>query len=152
VRHSYGLKPAQLPSAIDGIWYHPGPSGLSRLWLYAAAEGGTGADAANALVRMYQGTRDERHRRGVAPLLAFRFDWGMAWANGTARACRLIELVHRLHAPAAAMQLSSAPPDALLWRECAALRDALPAGGGASWEALPRPKYWRHRGEWEPAF
>ena len=56
--------------------------------------------------------------------------------------------VRRLRAPAAAMLLSSSVPDEL-WRECAdALRGVRPPGGVAP----PRPKYWKHRAEWEPAF
>lgn len=158
----FSFKPPLLPSAIDTKWYHAAPTGFSRLWLYAAGDDELSVEAARVL-------------RQLPPtsVPAFRGVYGLGWANGTARACRVLDLAMRMHGPAAAMQLSSeAPPH--LWDECGreARGGASPHGGGAH-SGLgggpsygpssatsstsgtltgARPRYWGHRGEWEPAF
>ena len=108
-----------LPSAIDAKWFHPAPSGLSRMWLHAtpgdessSISSSSSAAAANAIKRVYEGEG----------LVAFRHNFDLQWANATLRGCAIVELIQsRLRGSAAAMQLSGDAPD-WLWRECASLR------------------------------
>jgi len=142
----FAHRPPLLPSSIDARWFHAAPSGLSRLWLYASADDGLGTAAAKAIERLYE---HASAAPATPPLVALRFDFEMPWANGTAHACRVLDIaVRRLRAPAGAMLLSSSVPDAL-WRECA---DALRGVHAPAGVMPPRPKYWRHRAEWEPAY
>ena len=154
---------ATLPSAVDtGRWYHPGPSGFSRLWLHATgADGGAFAAAAHAL---YAGGGVGKEE----PRVAFRHDYGTLGGGGgenvpnapnASHACAVLAAVLRLPAPAAALQLSGAVPAEALWRECA---DVLRAAGDTarphgpfvevSRGVVPPPSYWKHRGEWAPDF
>ena len=160
---------ATLPSGVDtGRWYHPGPSGFSRLWLHATvADGGIFAAAAHVLYAAGAG------KEATPPRVAFRHDYGAMVGMGgggsvggahenvpnASHACDVLAAVLRLPAPAAALQLSGAVPAEALWRECAdvvrAASDAARPHGPfveVSRGVVPPPSYWRHRGEWAPDF
>ena len=136
-------------------WYHASPSGYSRLWLHVKGgnEPRNGHDEETALRELYT--------RAPGPLVAFRHDFG-AIGNLT-HACAVMTAVLRLSAPAAALQLSSGPIPAELWRTCESLRAARVGGpfvveeslhqaGGSAVSPANLPRYIAHRSEWVPSY
>jgi len=155
--HYRGSGSAALPSGVNtDRWYHPGPSGLSRLWLHVGGDG-DGGDALRALYAPSWGAPSPSSAgRLDSPVgrghVAFRHDFSSANAS---HACAVVAALLRLPAAAAALQLSSGVPAQLLTTQCS---DVLPRGHAqllhafAAGGAVPPPSYWRHRSEWGPDF
>ena len=155
--HYRGSGSAALPSGVNtDRWFHPGPSGLSRLWLHVGGDG----DGGDALRALYAPSRGAPSPSGAGWLdspvgrghVAFRHDFSSANAS---HACAVVAALLRLPAAAAALQLSSGVPAQLLTTQCS---DVLPRGHAqllhafAAGGAVPPPSYWRHRSEWGPDF
>ena len=148
----YAYRPSTLPLAVDRQWYHAGPSGLSRIWLHLGAQEALDSRAVAAVFE-----------HPPAPRVAFRHDFSLladAGANATfaaEHACRVINTVLQLQAPAAALQLASGPVPPGLWSRCAALQAngsrSTPVGpeSGAAGPSGAEP-YMRHRSEWMPGY
>ena len=138
-----------LPGAADHSWFHPAPSGFSRLWLHLNGS----LQVREAIRAVYGGGA----RSSSTPLVAARLD-----LRGASR-CEAVDLILQMPGGAAALMLPSSPAPATLWAECEGLkatRSKLGStlsglGGGAGPfidAAVDPPAYLRHRGEWVPEY
>ena len=155
------FRPAVLPSAADGRWFHAAPSGLARAWLHLdgtrASREALSALHLGALVMQHAAKHAPQHPAQhvarLSPLVAARVD--LAEANS----CSAIELLLSLPPPAASLSLGSHAPSKL-WQQCPALAHGAQIGqSGAKPPVGPfldgevaAQKYQAHQAEWGPVY